>query len=433
MSKRALARSVSWLTVASVAERVAGLLQAVLIARALGVTEYGVYGLLVGTVGFAASIAGLQMGLTATVFVARHRTHDKGKATYAIRFANRFAAGIGVVFLLLTLPFSKPIAVWLLKSPDATQAVAAASIFTVLSIVSGVQDSIIQGFEDFRSVALARFATIAATLLPIYPAGAHFGVAGVLGVLVAGSVLKWLLLHRRQALLFRESGLPDQGEGIQAGTMLWGFSVPSMLASLLPGIVAWAGTVALSRDLLGFDVVALVTAGMQWRGPILLLSASVSTVAVPMLSRQHAAGELRAMRDTQRLLLVWNGAGAAIAAALIVLLARPILGLYGPEFLGGVTIFSVLVASSIPQILAGLYLQQLVAQGRMWLQLVMYLWLVVPMAVGYLAAIPIWGGVGFSVTNLIAWSIFAAALAWRVWSEDAAPKGAPAVASIDLS
>lgn len=414
MSRRALARSISWLTLASVAERAAGLLQAVLVARALGVTEYGVFGLLVGTVGLAASIAGLQMGLTATVFVARYRTNEKAKAAFAIQFVNRFVLIVGVAFLLATLPFCERISVWLLRTPDGAAEIAAACLFTVLSIVSGVQDSIVQGFEDFRSVAVARLVVMLATLLPIYPVGVRFGVFGVLVVVVAGCVLKWLLLHRRQRALARVFELPAKGEGIDAQTMLWGFSVPSMLASLITGVVGWLGTVALSRAELGFDTVAWVTVGLQWRGPILLLAASVSTVAVPMLSRQHALGQNRAMRDTQRMLLLANAVGATLASVVLIALATPILAFYGPEFRGGTTIFALLVASSIPQILAGLYTQQLVAQGRMWLQLVMYLWLVVPMAVGYATAIPAAGGVGFALATLIAWSVLAAALAWRL-------------------
>ena len=46
-------------------------------ARVLGITDYGVYGLLFGTIGLASSTAGMQMGLTSTVFVARFRATDK--------------------------------------------------------------------------------------------------------------------------------------------------------------------------------------------------------------------------------------------------------------------------------------------------------------------------------------------------------------------
>ena len=66
-------RNAIWFTGLSAFERVFAVTQTVLIARALGITEYGVYGLLFGTIGFVASVVGLQMGLTATVFVARYR------------------------------------------------------------------------------------------------------------------------------------------------------------------------------------------------------------------------------------------------------------------------------------------------------------------------------------------------------------------------
>jgi O-antigen/teichoic acid export membrane protein len=385
--------------------------QTVLVARAVGVTEYGVYGLLVGTVGLAASVAGLQMGLTATVFVARHRLHEKAKAAFAIRFAIRFALGVGAVLLFASLPCAELIARWLIGNPDAAPAVAAACVLTVLALVSGVQEGVVQGFEDFRTVALIRLAAAAATVVPIYPAGVAFGLPGVLTTVVSGALLKSWLLRRSQTRNERSAGLPARGDGIDVRSMLWGFSVPSMLASLLTGFVGWWGTVALSRAPAGFEGVAIATTGIQWRGPILVVASAVSTVAIPMLSRQHAQGDRVAARALQRLLMLWNGGGAALVAVLVALLSRPILSVYGPEFAGGAVVFGTLVVSSVPQVVAGLYLQQLVAQGRMWHQLWMYLWLVVPMAVGYLLAIPRWGVAGFSVTTLIAWSVLAAALA----------------------
>ena len=68
------------MTAAAVVERLAGLLQSILLARVLGPTEFGAYGLLLSTVGMVASFAGLQMGMTATVHVARHRLSDPTRA-----------------------------------------------------------------------------------------------------------------------------------------------------------------------------------------------------------------------------------------------------------------------------------------------------------------------------------------------------------------
>src|SRR5688572_28811509 len=79
-----------WFTALSGSERVIALVQTVLISNALGITEYGVYGLLISTIGTAASVVALQMGLTATVFVARYRETDKAKAAGVIAVVDRF-------------------------------------------------------------------------------------------------------------------------------------------------------------------------------------------------------------------------------------------------------------------------------------------------------------------------------------------------------
>jgi O-antigen/teichoic acid export membrane protein len=172
MSQDSLLRNTSWLTLISGVERVAAVVQTVLIARALGITAYGVYGLIFGTIGLTASIAGLQMGLTATVFLARYRDTEKSKAAFVIAFVNRYGFAVALVFVLCAIPFAGPIAWWLVGKPDFEMAIVAGCLLVAFSVVSGIQDGVIQGFEDFRSLALARLVTTAVTLACIYPAPA---------------------------------------------------------------------------------------------------------------------------------------------------------------------------------------------------------------------------------------------------------------------
>ncbi|MBA2237814.1 MAG: oligosaccharide flippase family protein, partial [Lysobacter sp.] len=98
------ARDSFLLTGVTAVERVAALLQTILIARALGIVEYGIYGLLFTSIGFVASIAGLQMGLTATVLVARYRDTEKAKAAAVIGNVTRFALLVALAFWVLSLP-----------------------------------------------------------------------------------------------------------------------------------------------------------------------------------------------------------------------------------------------------------------------------------------------------------------------------------------
>jgi len=411
-SDRALLASMSWLTVVSGVERFAAVVQTVLVAQALGITAYGVYGLIFGTVGLVASTAGLQMGLTATVFVARYRQTEKAKAAYVISFATRFGLAIALGFLVCTLPFSAPLSAWLLGSvPSAQAGVVAGCLLVALSVVSGVQDGIIQGFEDFRSAALARLSTTLITVLLVYPAGLQFGLVGVLAVGLTGPLVKIVYLSRRQLAHRRMCGLPDAGGGLVARDLLCSFSIPSVLVSLLVGVIGWSGSLVLSWQVNGFDGVAIVNTGLHWRGPILMMASVVSTVAVPAISRHYQQIDHSAINRMLRRMIAFNGVFALLVSLALIAASPLILALYGRDFAGGTVVFGLLVLSSLPQVIAGVYMQNLVAKGRMWQQLWLHFWLVIPLGAGYFTMVPRFHSIGFAVTYLVGWSTFAVALA----------------------
>ena len=79
-------RNTFWYTALTGFERAFALAQTVLIARALGITEYGVYGLLLGTIGLVASGIGLQIEHFAGLFeVIGCLTDEAEKAAMRVR------------------------------------------------------------------------------------------------------------------------------------------------------------------------------------------------------------------------------------------------------------------------------------------------------------------------------------------------------------
>lgn len=403
------AKNAFYLTGITGIERVAALVQTVLIARALGITEYGIYGLLFSTIGFVASVMGLQMGLTATVFVARYREHEKGKAGAVIRYVMLFAAIMSVVFLILTLPFATPLSDWLLKSRGYTFALIMGCLFVAASLLSGVQDGVAEGFEDFRSVAVARLIGTVLALTAIYPAAIWHGLDGVLAVLLSATIVKYAFLavvisrHRRRERIPRGGG-----HGVSFVKLVKDFSLPSMLVSLLLGAVTWFGTYLLSRQTAGFAAVAIVSVGLQWRGPILLVTGALGRVAVPVFSRHEGANDAAGSRRFKRKLMRLNA--VAVIAVVIVLVAASqlILSLYGKDFHAGIIVFSVLIVAAIPKVMADVHMQELVGHGRMW----HVLWLNLPMittaAVGLVLLVPVLAGLGYALALLTASGVFLA-------------------------
>jgi len=62
----------------------------------------------------------------------------------------------------------------------------------------------------------------------------------------------------------------------------------------------------LSRQATGFDGVAIVNTGLQWCGPVLLVAASLGSVAIPAFSRLISAGDEGRSRQLRGLLIRVN-------------------------------------------------------------------------------------------------------------------------------
>jgi len=405
-SRSQLSRNAMWFTSLSGVERVMVVVQTVLISRALGITEYGHYGLLFGTIGFVASITGLQMGLTATVYVSRYRAGEPAKAAAVIAVVNRFAWISAVTFVAVTAPFSRVIAEELVASGQYETAILLAIMLVAWTILSGVQDGVAQGFEIFSAIAKTKIVVTLLVLGSIYPAAMAFGLNGALGAILGGLVLKYLVLRHIIWSCRVEAGIPERGEGVSFRALIGDFVLPSMLVSLLIGLVTWLGQVMLSRQESGFDEVAIVTTGLQWRGPVLLLAASLGGVAVPAFSRLFGAGDVGRTRRLRRLLALVNFSMAAVVAVVVTLASGLIMRAYGEGFPAGRLAFCFIVISTVFTVVANVYVHELVGQGRMWRQFWLHCPFLITLSLGFALLVPRYHALGYGLALLIGSIVF---------------------------
>lgn len=404
-------RNALWVTGLSGFERVIAVAQTILVSRALGITEYGIYGLLFGTIGFVASIAGLQMALTATVFVSRYRTTEKAKAAAVISAVTRFGWVVALAFVLATVPFSAVIARHLFGSTAYQLPVLLGIAYVATTTLSSIQDGIANGFEIFPALAKVRIVTATLIFAFIVPLARRFGLDGVMVAVLGGLLLKYLVLGRLVRTCRREAAIPATGSGVSFLALVSRFAFPSLAASLGLGLVTWLGMVLLSKQPQGFDGVAMASTGLQWRGPILLVAASIETVAVPAFSRIHGQGDVAGGNALRRRLSLFNLLAAAAVCLAIVACAGYILALYGPGFVAGRLAFSLIVLSTIPKVVAEVHMQHLMGQGRMW----RLLWLQCPylavMGICFALLVPRYHAVGYAASVFLGSLVFFAS-AW---------------------
>lgn len=406
-------RNAAWFTGLNLIERVLAVIQTVVLARLLGITDYGVYGFLMGTIGLAASIAGLQMGLTATVFVARYRLPAPAKAAAVITMTARFGWLVGLTCIALASPFLDVLARHLLGTPEYRTAVLLGVLLVAAAVGTGVQEGIAQGFELFRALARTKVTCALLALMAIFPLAETWGVAGVMAAALVAAILRFLLLAKAIRQATSEFAVPRQGSGVSWRVLLSDFAVPSTAASIAVGTVSWFGTYLLTRQAGGFNEVAIANTGLQWRGPILLLAASLGGVAIPAFSRLDGDRNASAVSRLRHRLILTNAALSIPGAITLAAGSGLILAAYGHEFAGGRMAFALVVASAAPSVMANVYLQEMVGKGRMWRQLLLYgphvlvLWtsfvILVPryLAIGYGASL-LAGSVALLATVIIA-------------------------------
>jgi len=395
------ARNASWSIGLSLTERLIALLQTIVISRAVGMTEYGVYGLLFSTVGLVSSVAGFSMGLAAAIYVSRYRHTDKYKVAGVITVVQRYAWLACSVPLLLSVLFAGDLASALFRDSKYQFVVLLGGGIVAISVLSGLQDSIAHGFEIFKTLAKLKSATAALSLLLIVPAAELFGLEGVLAASLVGLLAKYIFLGRTVRGIRRKEAIPRRGTGIRFRSLVTSIAFPSVAVSILAGFAGWLGMFRLSRQATGFDGVAIVNTGLQSCGPVLLVAASLGSVAIPAFSRLISAGDEGRSRQLRGLLIRVNLVLSLGAVLLLIVFSKLVLSLYGPGFSIGRLPFSLIVLSAVPMVLANVYSQELLGAARLWRILVLYLPHITVLVLCYWLLIPRFGALGYGISSLI--------------------------------
>ncbi len=417
-----LIRGVAWSAGATAVERVFSLLQAFYIARLLGIELFGKYGLLFTTVGLVSSLTGLQLGLTAAVYIARHRHSEPGRAAAVMRLCELVSLGLALICVFAIAMAPAAASRYLLGGPEYVDVILAGALIALLSVTGGVQEGVLQGFEEFGRLSLTRAGASALGFLLVLLMTQSGNLESVIVALAVGSATRTLALLALKEASVRRLRLATTLRGLwRARRVILDFSLPSVLASLVGGLASWYGLLLLADTSQGFKDIAVLTAGQQWRGIVLYLAAITASVAVPMMSRISGAGDIVAMTRIHRVNLLANVAVGTLIVLAVGLLSGTILVVYGGEFIQGRLAFSIFVATSVPAIYTYVVLQLLVSQGRMWEQLGYYLLQSIPLAIGYFFFVRAHGALGYAVWTAIVSVLVCIVLALRVRPASFAP------------
>jgi O-antigen/teichoic acid export membrane protein len=184
---------------------------------------------------------------------------------------------------------------------------------------------------------------------------------------VAALAIQWALNHYALRRECAKANISYQFAGSHRELgMLYRFSLPAFLASILVVAAIWVCNALLARQPQGYAELGLYAAADKWRVLIVFLPTYVFAMIVPVLSNLHGEGDGVGFQKVFNANFRVNVGLALVLAVLIAVFAGPIMAMYGSSCGGGRIVLMVLAFSAFGEVLNAILGQPLIASNRMW-------------------------------------------------------------------
>ena len=363
-----LRAGLTWSLVAALFSQGAAFCVSLTLANALGREPFGRFTMIQSTLATLAAICQLANGLTATKFLAEHRSVDKKRAGEILGLTSAASLVSGTLAAAALLCLAPWLAGHVLGSSDLVGPLMLSSVSVFFLVFNSYQMGTLAGAEAYRSIAINAIVSGPAYLL-LATAGARLlGLTGAVAGVLGYGLLQWLLLYRFRQRVLRQEQVTVSYEDIGSQLpLLRSFVLPAALAGFSAMPALWASSVILARQEKGFAQLALYGAAMSLRLLILFLPGLVYNVSVSLINNELGSKNADSLRRLFWTSLSLTGGLGLAGAAGLVLFGRQILRLFGPTFTDGYPVLLILSGAAVLESFAmGVY-QLVQAEGRMWL------------------------------------------------------------------
>lgn len=340
------------------------LLSGILCAHILSKEDYGAFNMVKSTINMFVVLGAGGIGVTVTKYISEYKQHFRYKIPYIYHVVNRFGIVAGFLCTIFVISFSAIISKHILEEPALNFPLKVGSILLFFSILNGVQNGALSGFEDFKSIAKNTFIgsifefffmLIGAYIWGVTGATLGFGI-GFLAIYMTNNIdikknFKKLKLNFIR-LNFRKSH----------ANFISSYTFPATMSALLITPSFWIIRSMLVRAN-GFEELAIFEAADQWKVVILFIPTTISQIILPILS------SIKGQKQTYTRTLVANIIIITIVASFLALIlsifSDKIMGLYGKTFIKTLPL-KILAASTIFSAISNVLELSIYSLGKMW-------------------------------------------------------------------
>lgn len=369
-----------------------------LVTHVVSVREFGLFSIAWTVVLLAQAPGVLGLDTGAVRFVALGADADDERATRATIQVALLVAGAVSTALAGALVWQAPwLALHAFQKPEAAHLVRIVAISLPALVLARVLVGALQGLGLMGFAARlnpARGLVNICLAAPLLAVG--LGIEGFAWAAVATS---WATVAVGVALLLRAhpSALVPAPRDWRIGPLLR-FSVPQTLTTMLLYVVLWTDTLLLGRLRAAADV-GVYAIVQRLLSPAQTISTASGQMFAPRIAVQDGRGDRETLGLMLKRVTYWNVALSLPVFTGLLLLAHPLLGLFGAAYTRGATALVILSAGQIFNAATGPLGQMINMSGRPWITFANNGLVAVLNIVGCLLLIPRYGITGAAIST----------------------------------
>jgi len=252
-SQKKLLKNASWLFGGKSASGIFTAIQTIIVARMLGVSDYGLLTLVIAYISVLNMFFDLKVWETATKYIGTYlEKGESDKTRSMIKLSYILDIGSGVLAFIIAILSAKLISTYIIHSPDAYILIWIFSISLFIDTANSTSDAILRVFDRFKSIAFINtFQKLFRLIVVVGLLFSGFGIKGVLyGFILASfigfSIRMWIVVktlneNDLKGWLGADIGLiRDEWRGIA-----WFLGNTSFIATLKTGNEKYLGVMIL--------------------------------------------------------------------------------------------------------------------------------------------------------------------------------------------
>jgi O-antigen/teichoic acid export membrane protein len=402
-TKQRIISGTFWSFVATLFLRGSNLVAYILIARIIGKESFGEFGILQNTINMLSIFAGFGLGLTNIKFIAQYKKINKDKVAKIIAISNIFALAFGLL-ATAALYFSSD---WLSNSILNSKSLSYYLKILAPSIIfigmQGVQNGVFSGFERFKYLALTSLINSILSFPVLYLSTYFFHLDGLVWGMLINSIVQWgigkIFVIK---VMHSEKVKTIYNDLISELRIIWIFSLPAVINSLLVTPVSWISNSLLVNQPNGYSEMGIYNAANQWFNLLLILPSIIGNISVILLSEKSNENDNGKMYVKKMIFITSIIGGSLIGFT--ILFSNYIMSFYGTDFSNNGLVLTLLLITAffyINQIPIGNFIA---AQNKMWIGVTInLLWAVIFLVSTYFLIYQ--GALGLAMAKLISYSI----------------------------